>query len=724
MPAGRAPRSAELSHRRPCLLKALSGFGVSALMLALLLLPLMLGGNRFWAVGLVAGLLWLGIAAWAAATLAAPGASLQAWRQRRAQLGWAPAWPLAMLVLLAALAAAQLLFNTLGLAGPGLPSTIDAFQTRDHLLRTLLYGGGFALVLAVAHDEQRVRWVLLALLVSGVVQAFLAALLLASTSSYTIFHTSFSPSSRASGTFPNPDHLAGFIELCLAAGLGLMFSQFEGASQAAANWKQRALGALQFMLSPKMVLRLLLIVLVVALVLTRSRMGNGAFFISLLLIGLVVAWRSVKLRRPALWLVASMVVVDIFVIGQLVGIEKVITRLHGTDMSLPNVAAAGGPGAEEADLPSRAYTEESLEQRLTAPLTALALVASRPAWGHGGGSFESAFPAVRTAEVIPYQFNHAHNDYVQQAAEMGLVGLALWLGIAGLAGWRALKLLGDKQSALSRGVGVSTLVALSCIGLHSLVDFNLQIPANALSFTVLLALPFAMPLRAERGVSKDLPKPIGGPGAAWALRIGALVIVVVGAWVYWQAGRTFLADLSVAPTKDLLIKQDSSLGSMTVETFETARGRLEEALELTPDSPLLHARLGVLRLAAGAAAFTLKMPDGEALARAHRQNALGHFQEATRLRPQDPTMWVGLANAHQALGQQDKMWQAWRRARAVGPFDPGVQALGLDAALPSWPNAPKDVQEWAIAVFEKASPEERALINEEAREFGWEFVDE
>ena len=691
-------------------------------MLALLLLPLMLGGNRFWAVGLVSGLLWLGIAAWAAATLAAPGPSLQAWRQRRAQLGSAPAWPLAMLVLLAALAAAQLLFNTLGLAGPGLPGTIDPFQTRDHLLRTLLYGGGFALVLAVAHEEQRVRWVLLALLGSGVVQAFLAALLMSSTSNYTIFHTSFGPSSRASGTFPNPDHLAGFMELCLAAGLGLMFSQFEGASLAAAHWKQRALGALQFMLSPKMVLRLLLVVLVVALVLTRSRMGNGAFFISLLLIGLVVAWRSLKLRRPALWLVASMVVVDIFVIGQLVGLEKVITRLHGTDMSLPG---AGPANDEPADSPPlRTYSEESLEQRLTAPLAALALLPQRPAFGHGGGSFESAFPAVRTAEVIPHQFNHAHNDYVQQAVEMGLVGLALWLGLAAAAGWRALRLLGDKQTPLARGVGVATLTALTCMGLHSLVDFNLQIPANAFSFTVLLALPFALPLREEHSASRSRTMPTGVPAGAWAMRLGALLSLALACWVTWQAGRTFLADLSVAPTKDLLIKQESSMGAMTAETFELTRSRLEEALTLTPDAPLLHARLGVLRLSAGAAPFTLKQADGVAQARKHRQQALAHFQEATRLRPQDPTMWVGLANAHLALGEQDKVWQAWRRARQVGPFDPGVQALGLDAALPLWPKVPQDVQDWAIAVFERASPEERALINEEAREFGWEFVDE
>ncbi|MFY7906684.1 MAG: hypothetical protein ACOVO0_11150, partial [Burkholderiaceae bacterium] len=47
--------------------------------------------------------------------------------------------------------------------------------------------------------------------------------------------------------------------------------------------------------------------------------------------------------------------------------------------------------------------------------------------------------------------------------------------------------------AVDRGVAVAALMALLCLGLHSLVDFNLQIPANALAFSVLLALVAMVP---------------------------------------------------------------------------------------------------------------------------------------------------------------------------------------------------------------------------------------
>jgi len=41
---------------------------------------------------------------------------------------------------------------------------------------------------------------------------------------------------------------------------------------------------------------------------------------------------------------------------------------------------------------------------------------------------------------------------------------------------RSLRLLRDRQPRLSQGVGAATLMALLTIGLHSFVDFNLQIP--------------------------------------------------------------------------------------------------------------------------------------------------------------------------------------------------------------------------------------------------------
>lgn len=468
-------------------------FAFGALLLVLVLAPLPLGGNRPWALSLLAVLLWSGVLALALPALAA-GAGAGGLAPSGAA-GWlrptgrglrAAAWPLGLLAALALLLLLQVLAAGWGGTSPG---SQDVFKTQHHLLRTLLYAGAFGLTVALVNDERRLRWLLLVLVGTGVVQAFLAVALNSAGAQYALFFTEFRQGGRANGSFPNPDHLAGYMELCLSAGLGWLVAQFGGGGAPLKTWRERLLAGLQFVMSTKMLLRLMLVVMVIALVMTHSRMGNGAFFIALLLVGALVAWRSPVLRRPALWLVLSMVLVDIFIIGQWVGLEKVVTRLQGTQLGLRQPAEANDPFTALAPPPNR---QETLEERLRAPRAALALVADAPLLGHGGGTFYTAFPPFKTDDVIPYHFNHAHNDYVQQAADVGLLGLALWLGVGVAAGWRALRLLGPGQPRLSRGVAVATLMALVCLGLHSLVDFNLQIPANALTFSVLLALPFTL----------------------------------------------------------------------------------------------------------------------------------------------------------------------------------------------------------------------------------------
>ena len=87
----------------------------------------------------------------------------------------------------------------------------------------------------------------------------------------------------ATGTFINRNHLAGYLEICLAVGIGLMVAQLSNTS--AATWRERARQFLQTMLSSKALVRIGLVVMVIGLVLTRSRMGNIAFFFSMIVMG-------------------------------------------------------------------------------------------------------------------------------------------------------------------------------------------------------------------------------------------------------------------------------------------------------------------------------------------------------------------------------------------------------------------------------------------------------
>jgi O-antigen ligase len=234
---------------------------------------------------------------------------------------------------------------------------------------------------------------------------------------------------------------------------------------------------------------MVMVVAVVALVMTHSRMGNGAFFAALLVTGAVLALRSRQLRKPALWLVASMVIIDVIVIGQWVGLDRVVERIRETPLAqAPAAGTEFGAGGAVAPV----YGEESLVDRLQAPRLALQAVADRPLFGHGGGTFVTAFPPYKEAGM-PWYWVDAHNDYVQVAVDTGVLGLTLWLLPGGLTAWRALRLMSDRHSATSRGLAVAAWMALCCMALHSMVDFNLHIPANALTLCVLLALAWSLP---------------------------------------------------------------------------------------------------------------------------------------------------------------------------------------------------------------------------------------
>jgi O-antigen ligase len=100
--------------------------------------------------------------------------------------------------------------------------------------------------------------------------------------------------------------------------------------------------------------------------------------------------------------------------------------------------------------------------------------------GCGLGAFEQGFYRFKTmAPVNTVDF--AHNDYLQILLELGLPGAAL-VAVFGL--WilrRNLRFVFAVPRRRNWELGVGLLGSFVAIGLHSLVDFNLYIPANALT---------------------------------------------------------------------------------------------------------------------------------------------------------------------------------------------------------------------------------------------------
>ncbi|MFG0605983.1 O-antigen ligase family protein [Vibrio mimicus] len=335
-------------------------------------------------------------------------------------------------------------------ADPGLV-LISAVKSLHYLQICLIA----SLVIDTPH---KVKMLATTMIASGVCQAFYAGVvLLLELHSSPIF--SLPLNQRASGSFVYHNHLANFLMLNLCLGFGLLIAQLS--HQTALGWKGTLKKLMSLALSDKAFIRLGLVIMVIALVLTRSRMGNMAFFIALS-IGCVLLLLFYRHKPKSIYiLIVSLFVIDAFVVSHWFGLDKVRQRLVETSL-------------------------ES-ESRDDVVRYALQAIQDRPLTGFGNGTFYSTFPAYNQGNVALF-YDHAHNDYVQFALESGLVATGL-LGIMVLfCVWQAFRAFRLRSNATMRGIGLGSLMAIIGMLQHMSVDFPLQAPATTLYFLFCLLL--------------------------------------------------------------------------------------------------------------------------------------------------------------------------------------------------------------------------------------------
>ncbi len=129
-------------------------------------------------------------------------------------------------------------------------------------------------------------------------------------------------------------------------------------------------------------------------------------------------------------------------------------------------------------------------------LSSIAMVSDRPLTGFGLGTWPEAYPGYARFDDGTY-VNQAHNDWVQWAAEGGLLFLALMLAIAGWSVGPAVRSLW--------GVGILS------VWLHALMDYPMQQrPALAAFFFALLgtlaATAAATPETSARDDAQTTPR--------------------------------------------------------------------------------------------------------------------------------------------------------------------------------------------------------------------------
>jgi O-antigen ligase len=337
--------------------------------------------------------------------------------------------------------------------------SFDPSLTHIMLLKTLALTLFTWLIFYYVNNRTLVYKFALSILLSGLIQALYASWLnLNEGMASPIFNIPYS--TAAVGSFVYKNQLANYLALCISIGIGVLISQLSlnGSSN---QVRQKIRDLASVLLSSKMLIRLSLIIMIIALILTRSRMGNSAFFLALAAISVFAFFFYHRKPKHLRLLILSFFILDLILVGTIFGVEKVKERLLETSLAS--------------------------ETRDEVVRDSIPMILEYPVFGTGGGSFYSSFSQYQAGPYSGF-YDHAHNDYIQFSAELGLP-ITLLLGSMVLyCLFISLKTIAKRKTPLYQGVSFGCAVAIIHMLLHSTVDFSLQSPAIALLFISILSL--------------------------------------------------------------------------------------------------------------------------------------------------------------------------------------------------------------------------------------------
>jgi hypothetical protein len=273
----------------------------------------------------------------------------------------------------------------------------------------------------------------------------------------------------ASGTYINRNHLAGLLEMALPVALALLAATVgHGSPRYSGQGRSRRKRTFRQWLARFSVARInqatlfgaMALAILLGLIFTRSRAGVA---LVMLAIGLCTALFSTRLGgRNAYGLMGTFTAIGVG-LASLIGLAPIWSRF--------------------------AYSDPFEDGRWKVFDATVQAIGEFFPLGSGAGTFVDVLRRFHPVDIPGVTINRAHNDYLEWLLESGLlaaVPVAVWL-ILYVRQWGRVWTRGDWTPFhfVQAGAGIGLLLMM----LHTLVDFNLRIPANAM-FAALLAAAF------------------------------------------------------------------------------------------------------------------------------------------------------------------------------------------------------------------------------------------
>ncbi len=348
--------------------------------------------------------------------------------------------------------------------------SLDISSTRFEILKYATFITLFGLTWSLVNSGRRVTVLIMTFFAAGLMESVLGIGLWSAGKSLVPHSLSQGHWSRVTGSFVNRNHFACHLAMTFCTGIGFLIMK-QGLRLRASDARAFTGSFLDSVLNGRFLIVVALIIMFCALLLSGSVGGFVALLVTLLSLVLLVSGNRTAYTR--LGAAIGLAVIVVAFAALFTGGGVLWSRMVQGDITLSN-------RLEQWYLTWRMFLEY-------------------PWFGVGAGNYAVVFPGFQDNSLPALQYDHVHNDYLELLVNQGLFGFALFVsGVLFFVG-KIFNELRNITDHLEFGALFASLAGMMVMFVHSMVEFNFYIPANAIYLFILLGLGMSVvQMNAER----------------------------------------------------------------------------------------------------------------------------------------------------------------------------------------------------------------------------------
>jgi len=345
----------------------------------------------------------------------------------------------------------------------GLPYTgrisLDPDETMSALARLLWYAAIFWLALQIGRDRSSARVSVSLITWTGLAYATYGLVVKLTGGESVLWVKKFIYHTDVTSTFINKNSYAAFAGISLVCATALLVDRVLAIPRQEVVKAGKFAAIVNALIARSWFLILTWMVVLTAIILSNSRAGLVSCVIGLIAFIVTLSFSKAVPSRLGRWFGLVMV------------------------LGIAGFFAFGGETVDKRF----AFVVEQSKSRIAIYETTLEMVKDSPLLGMGLGTYPQVFQLYRKSDrdhQVPAR--RAHNTYLENAAELGIPAtLCLVLAVGGLCLMCLSGVRHRRSDVVIPAIGVAVTVLL---GLHSFIDFSLQIPAVAATYVFIMGL--------------------------------------------------------------------------------------------------------------------------------------------------------------------------------------------------------------------------------------------